>query len=49
MSTRRSPALHSCPESSAEIAAITEPQTRVIFFADAVFIEGDGLDEPWGE
>jgi hypothetical protein len=36
-------------KSPAEIAAITEPQTRVIFFADSVFIEGDGLDEPWGQ
>ncbi|MFG0328501.1 MAG: DUF4920 domain-containing protein [Phycisphaerales bacterium] len=32
--------------SAEEIAAITEPETRVFFFADSVAIEGDGLDEP---
>lgn len=32
--------------SAEEIAAITEPETRVTFFADAVYIEGDDLDPP---
>jgi hypothetical protein len=30
----------------AEIAAITEPQTRTYFIADTVWIRGPGLDEP---
>jgi len=30
-----------------EIAAITEPETFVIFYADTVYIQGDGLDEPY--
>jgi hypothetical protein len=30
-----------------EIAAITEPGQRVVFMADAVYIEGDDLDEPY--
>ncbi len=33
-------------KSAQEIAAITEPETRVTFFADAVYIAGTGLDEP---
>ncbi len=33
-------------KSPQEIAAITEPQTRVTFFADSVYIVGPGLDEP---
>jgi len=33
-------------KSQAEIAAITEPEQRVTFFADSVYIAGDGLDEP---
>ena len=36
-------------KSSQEIAAITEPQTRVMFFADSVYIAGTGLDEPHRE
>ena len=32
-----------------EIAAISEPETRVTFFADSVYIEGDGLDEPYAD
>jgi hypothetical protein len=36
-------------KSPAEIAAITEPQTRVTFFADSVFIEGFDLDPPFEE
>lgn len=31
-----------------EIAKITEPETRVTFYADSVYIEGDGLDAPYG-
>ena len=33
-------------KSEAEIAAITEPQEQMMFFADSVYIEGDGLDAP---
>ncbi len=36
-------------KSEAEIAAITEPETRVTFFADSVYIAGEGLDEPFSE
>ena len=36
-------------KSEAEIAAITEPQMRVTFFADSVYIAGEGLDEPFSE
>ncbi|MHC4217770.1 MAG: DUF4920 domain-containing protein [Planctomycetota bacterium] len=32
-----------------EIAAITEPETRVTFFADSVYIAGTGLDKPHQE
>lgn len=32
--------------SAEEIAAITEPEDRVFFHADSVFIEGSGLDAP---
>jgi hypothetical protein len=32
-----------------EIAAISKPETRVTFFADSVYIEGDGLDEPYAD
>lgn len=35
-------------KSPAEIAAINQPQTRVTFLADAVWIEGPGLDKPLG-
>lgn len=31
----------------AEIAAITEPETQVVFMADGVWIQGGGLDEPY--
>lgn len=31
-------------KSAEEIAAITEPEMRITFYADAVYIEGDGLD-----
>ena len=34
-------------KSALEIAAITEPETYVVFFADSVYIKGDGLDEPY--
>jgi hypothetical protein len=34
-------------KSSAEIAAITEPQTQLTFIADSVMIEGTGLDAPY--
>jgi hypothetical protein len=34
-------------KSPAEIAAITEPETRVTFYADSVYIEGAGLDAPF--
>ncbi|MCP3903165.1 MAG: DUF4920 domain-containing protein [Planctomycetes bacterium] len=33
-------------ESPAEIAKITEPRERVTFFADSVYIDGTGLDDP---
>ncbi len=33
--------------SEAEIAAITEPETQVVFMASGVWIQGDGLDEPY--
>ena len=33
-------------KSPQEIAAITEPERRVTFFADSVYIAGTGLDEP---
>jgi hypothetical protein len=33
-------------KSAEEIAAITEPETRVTYFADSVYIAGTGLDEP---
>jgi predicted small secreted protein len=33
-------------KSPEEIAAITEPETRVTFFADSVYIAGPGLGEP---
>ena len=33
-------------KSEAEIAAITEPQEQMMFFADSVYIEGEGLDAP---
>jgi hypothetical protein len=36
-------------KSPEEIAAITEPETRVTLFADSVFIEGPGLDPPHSE
>ena len=36
-------------KSAQEIAAITEPQTQVTFFADAVYIAGTGLDQPHQE
>ncbi|MHC4080965.1 MAG: DUF4920 domain-containing protein [Planctomycetota bacterium] len=36
-------------KSAEEIAAITEPETRVTFFADSVYIAGPGLDEPHRE
>jgi hypothetical protein len=31
-----------------EIEAITEPQTRVTFYADSVYIPGADLEEPYG-
>jgi hypothetical protein len=34
-------------KSAEEIAAITEPTPTVTFFADAVYIAGDGLDAPY--
>ncbi len=34
--------------SPAEIAAITEPAQRMTLYADSVFIEGPGLDDPFG-
>jgi hypothetical protein len=36
-------------KSAEEIAAITEPETRVTFFADSVYIPGPGLDAPHQE
>ncbi len=33
-------------KSAAEIAAITEPDEQIMFFADSVYIKGDGLDAP---
>ena len=30
-----------------EIAAITEPEVRITFFANTLLIEGAGLDAPW--
>ena len=36
-------------KSAEEIAAITEPEERVIFFADSVYIEGGDLDPPHAE
>jgi hypothetical protein len=36
-------------KSPEEIAAITEPQQRVVFFADSVYIEGAGLEPPHEE
>ena len=33
-------------KSEAEIAAITEPEDQMMFFADSVYIEGEGLDAP---
>jgi len=36
-------------KSPEEIAAITEPETRVTFFADSVYIEGAGLAAPHQE
>ncbi|MHC5009153.1 MAG: DUF4920 domain-containing protein [Planctomycetota bacterium] len=36
-------------KSDQEIKAITEPETRVTFFADSVYIAGTGLDEPHQE
>ncbi len=33
--------------SAAEMAVITEPETRVVFIADGVWIQGGGLDEPY--
>ena len=33
--------------SAAEMAAITEPETRVVFIADGVWIQGGGLDAPY--
>ena len=36
-------------KSAAEIAAIAEPQERVVFYADAVYIDGSGLDAPHAE
>jgi hypothetical protein len=36
-------------KSAQEIAAITEPETRVTFYADSVFIEGAELDAPHQE
>lgn len=35
-------------KSPEEIAAITEPEVAVVFFADSVRIEGDDLDPPYG-
>jgi hypothetical protein len=32
-----------------QIAAITEPETRVTVYADSVYIEGEGLDAPYRE
>jgi hypothetical protein len=34
-------------KSPQEVAAITEPETRVTFFADSVYIAGAGLGEPY--
>jgi hypothetical protein len=34
-------------KSDREIKAITEPETRVTFFADSVYIAGPGLDPPF--
>ena len=34
-------------KSAEEIAAITEPEERVTFFADSVYIKGEGLDAPY--
>ncbi len=34
-------------KSEKEIAAITEPERSTTFYADSVYVEGDGLDEPW--
>ena len=36
-------------KSDQELKAITEPETRVTFFADSVYIAGTGLDEPHQE
>ena len=36
-------------KSPEEIAAITEPQARTVFFADSVYIEGGGLEAPHEE
>ena len=33
--------------SEAEMAAITEPETKVVFIADGVWIQGGGLDAPY--
>ena len=33
--------------SEAEIAAITESETQVVFMANGVWIQGGGLDEPY--
>ena len=33
--------------SEAEIAAITEPETQVVFMANGVWIQGGGLDDPY--
>ena len=33
-------------KSAEEIAKITEPEDQLIFYADSVFIEGEGLDAP---
>ena len=36
-------------KSADEIALIIEPETRVTFYADSVFVEGTGLDAPHSE
>ena len=34
-------------KSAEAIAAINEPEASITFFADSVYIEGEGLDAPW--
>lgn len=38
---------HDARKSPEEIAAITQPETRIQFMADSVLIEGPGLKEPF--